>query len=1024
MNSKDILSKTRKYTLKQKRIKDISNIIKNKKNLTRKIKLTNENYRIINLNIIIIFFTIIRGLQFALLSKDSYITLKINAVQKLILFRSIDGNRAYRSLTLPDRIEFKGNNYTNISFEYTIVTNTVNREEVKLIWEKNNQPKSTEGLFQGCGNCIVIDLSNFDFSQVTSMYRMFYHCEYLSSVKLSNINTSYVEIMDSLFTGCKSLESLDLSEFDTSNTRSMFHMFNDCYKLKSLNLSNFNTAKVIYMHSMFSGCLLLNELDISNFNTSKTETMQNMFNNCPSLISLNLSHFDTSSVSDMSNMFNGCSKLISLNLSNFNTSKAKIEKMFYNCSNLQYIILKIAEINGINNQEIFSLTSDNLTVCSENDGWKNLLSSEHLTINCKNTNTNRNSFKCYQKVFYNNNINKNCEFCGTNFIYHIFKNNINELLCFENETIFIDEIINKLLCEINTTKLNKGKDEEIEEENLKIVLTTTQNQKNKENENVTTINLDECEDELKWYYNISLNDSLYIIKLDINIEGMKIPKIEYEVYYPLNSSSELIKLNLSICQNKRIKLTIPVLIDENLDKYNISSGYYKDICTKATSKNSTDITLSDRKNEFIKDNLTLCEENCQFIEYNYTNKKAKCSCDIKINIQNIDSIKFDIDLLKKSFIDINNILNLKIMKCYQNVFNKNNLKNNIGFIIIFCIIFLFLISFIIFIFKSIKTLYNDINKIILAKRKIKFNNNTNKNEFITNAMKKKKNEKKTKKKRRKKKNIINNSKNEYTNNILKETSKKKNRFNDGTNNLNLSKNIDKKYNEILKYKDYELNSLSFEKALTIDKRNFLQYYISSIKINNLLIFSFLPTKDYNPMIIKIFLFFFFFTLNLTVNALFFNDDTMHKIYIDGGKYNFIYQISQILYSSLISGVISTLIKYLSLSQDNIMDLKHSKDNKNLKANHKKLIINIKIKFISFFIVVLLLLLFFWYYISCFCGIYTNTQIHLLKDSIIGFGLSLLDPFWQWFLLGIIRIYSLKNKNEYLYKLFLFLSNLC
>ena len=122
MNSKDILSKTRKYTLKQKRIKDISNIIKNKKNLTRKIKLTNENYRIINLNIIIIFFTIIRGLQFALLSKDSYITLKINAVQKLILFRSIDGNRTYRSLTLPDRIEFKGNNSTSNTF---IIINTI-----------------------------------------------------------------------------------------------------------------------------------------------------------------------------------------------------------------------------------------------------------------------------------------------------------------------------------------------------------------------------------------------------------------------------------------------------------------------------------------------------------------------------------------------------------------------------------------------------------------------------------------------------------------------------------------------------------------------------------------------------------------------------------------------------------------------------------------------------------------------------------------------------------------------------------
>ena len=214
-----------------------------------------------------------------------------------------------------------------------------------------------------------------------------------------------------------------------------------------------------------------------------------------------------------------------------------------------------------------------------------------------------------------------------------------------------------------------------------------------------------------------------------------------------------------------------------------------------------------------------------------------------------------------------------------------------------------------------------------------------------------------------------------------------------------------------------------KKHLTKDKRNFLQYYISSIKINNLLLFSFLPIKDYNPIIIKIFLFFFFFTLNLTINVLFFNDDAIHKIYIDGGRFNFIYQISQIIYSTLITGAISTLIKNLSLSQDNIMDLKHLHDKKNLKEIHKKLLINLKIKFISFFIVTLLLLLLFCYYISCFCGIYTNTQIHLLKDSVIGFGLSLLDPFWQWFLLGIIRVYALKNKNEYLYKLFLFISNL-
>ena len=155
---------------------------------------------------------------------------------------------------------------------------------------------------------------------------------------------------------------------------------------------------------------------------------------------------------------------------------------------------------------------------------------------------------------------------------------------------------------------------------------------------------------------------------------------------------------------------------------------------------------------------------------------------------------------------------------------------------------------------------------------------------------------------------------------------------------------------------------------------------------------------------------------------FFNDDTMHKIYIDGGKYNLIYQIPQILYSSIISGIFNTLIKYLSLSQENIMDFKHA-SGINLNEKGKKLLITLKIKFIIFFIVTTLFLMFFWFYISCFCGIYKNTQFHLMKDSILGFILSLFDPFWQCLFLGIVRIYSLKNKKEYLYKFYLFFENL-
>ena len=172
---------------------------------------------------------------------------------------------------------------------------------------------------------------------------------------------------------------------------------------------------------------------------------------------------------------------------------------------------------------------------------------------------------------------------------------------------------------------------EIEEGNIKFILTNTENQKLDENSNKTSINLGSCEDKLKSFYNISYNDSLYITKIDIKEEGINIPKIEYEVYYPLYDS-ELIKLNLTVCKDIRIDISIPVHIDKSLDKYNTSSDYYNNICTKTITDSGTDISLNDRKNEFIENNLTLCEEDCDLIDYNYTIEKAKCSCSVKIKI--------------------------------------------------------------------------------------------------------------------------------------------------------------------------------------------------------------------------------------------------------------------------------------------------------------------------------------------------------------------------------------------------------
>ena len=54
---------------------------------------------------------------------------------------------------------------------------------------------------------------------------------------------------------------------------------------------------------------------------------------------------------------------------------------------------------------------------------------------------------------------------------------------------------------------------------------------------------------------------------------------------------------------------------------------------------------------------------------------------------------------------------------------------------------------------------------------------------------------------------------------------------------------------------------------------------------------------------------------------FFNDITLNKIYDDQGKFDFIYQISKILYSTIITSVINIIIKFLSLTGKKFLEIK-------------------------------------------------------------------------------------------------------
>ena len=278
-----------------------------------------------------------------------------------------------------------------------------------------------------------------------------------------------------------------------------------------------------------------------------------------------------------------------------------------------------------------------------------------------------------------------------------------------NQTTFLELIKNKVIKVVNIEELEN----DLIFTNNEVIYTVSSTSNQNRNllmNNVSTVNLGDCIYKLKDKYNISKEEeeNLYILKINIPIEGMKIPKIEYEVYYPLYNQ-ELIQLDLSVCQDTRINISIPINISlDDLDLFNSSSGLYNDICYILTSDVGTDKSLKDRKMEFINKNLIPCEENCKFIDYDNTTKKAICSCYTKIELPIISEVKINTNLLLSNFKDIKNIGNFKMLKCLYLIFQKENIfKNSSNYIILF----IFLLS----IFTILFFVYHDylyINRII------------------------------------------------------------------------------------------------------------------------------------------------------------------------------------------------------------------------------------------------------------------------------------------------------------------------
>ena len=201
-----------------------------------------------------------------------------------------------------------------------------------------------------------------------------------------------------------------------------------------------------------------------------------------------------------------------------------------------------------------------------------------------------------------------------------------------------------------------------------------------------------------------------------------------------------------------------------------------------------------------------------------------------------------------------------------------------------------------------------------------------------------------------------------------------------------------------KLDDFELNNLEYLEAIELDKRNFIKTYWSILKREHLIIFTFFIRNDYNLVPIKFSRFFFLICTDMALNVIFFTDDSMHKVYKNYGKYDFVQQIPQIIYSIIVSQVLEVILCFMKNIQKNIEIL-------------FKILRCVKIKLIGFYLFTFVLFLGYWYLITAFCAVYQNTQIIFIKDSISSFLLGLLYPFVLYLFPSFFRIIALCDKTK-------------
>ena len=150
-----------------------------------------------------------------------------------------------------------------------------------------------------------------------------------------------------------------------------------------------------------------------------------------------------------------------------------------------------------------------------------------------------------------------------------------------------------------------------------------------------------------------------------------------------------------------------------IDLFDPHSEFLNDICFKFTSENKTDVTLDSRLEDYYQ-NITLCNESlsAHYMEYNYSTKEQiltfRCAYGFYESLEQKESYIDNIDSKMKFLFSTSNI---KVITCFEQLFNVRELVHNYGGIICLVVILVQIILYIVFCCKGTKSLVDKMEKV-------------------------------------------------------------------------------------------------------------------------------------------------------------------------------------------------------------------------------------------------------------------------------------------------------------------------